>query len=325
MAKTNKFGTLANAVTTIGPDTTMRGNVEGTGTFMVKGKIFGDVDVTGNLHVMDNAKIIGNISANNIYISGHVKGIVKSYETLKINSSATLLGDVHVKAFLTDSGSNFSGRCYLIKTKNELSYPQKNTTKVDDKVLPSNSIKKQKKTLQKINNRNLLKNKNTTDSTFNKNSAIMDKDIINKSKPKGETNQAVIEADKLNNKFTNSYSKNTVEKKIISKKLSTDNKIEDKNLKNIQDKNLYLDEPDTVKQKFSFKNLFKKNQAVDEEHHTVNKIIYSKNQVPDSKKDFSKKSSEDSVITQIFNKKEKNNELTDEEIKTVLENFDDET
>ena len=62
--------------TTIGPNTYFRGDIQSDGGVRVQGILEGSVDITGNLVITDGAKVVAEIRANNVSISGAVKGNV---------------------------------------------------------------------------------------------------------------------------------------------------------------------------------------------------------------------------------------------------------
>ena len=62
--------------TNIGSNTYFRGDIQSDGGVRIQGIVEGSIDITGNLVITDGAKVVAEIRANNISISGAVKGNV---------------------------------------------------------------------------------------------------------------------------------------------------------------------------------------------------------------------------------------------------------
>jgi len=76
--------------TLIGVNTFLEGNIETEGTVRIDGKIKGNVKVKGDVYIGKDANINGNISANNVYMSGRVDGNIEAKGVLRILSTAQL-------------------------------------------------------------------------------------------------------------------------------------------------------------------------------------------------------------------------------------------
>jgi hypothetical protein len=64
----------ARIETVIGPNAHFRGNLISEGGIRIDGIFEGNIETTGNLVIGESAKVIADIRANNISISGAVKG-----------------------------------------------------------------------------------------------------------------------------------------------------------------------------------------------------------------------------------------------------------
>lgn len=89
------------------------GNVHGQGHLRIDGKIEGNIDYEGDLTIGQEAKIIGNIKANNIDLSGSVEGNIKARENLTLLPTAKLIGDVEVENFIIHEKAHFQGSCTM--------------------------------------------------------------------------------------------------------------------------------------------------------------------------------------------------------------------
>jgi len=78
-----------------------------------------DGDVTGNitadpasasiLVVSESARVIGEVRADHVIISGHVTGPIHSTELLELQPKAVIEGDVHYKALEMHQGATIAG------------------------------------------------------------------------------------------------------------------------------------------------------------------------------------------------------------------------
>jgi len=102
--------------TVIGADTTINGDIKSDGSLRIDGKITGNIEVQGDLFIGSSAVINGNITANNIELSGTVVGNVHSENLMRMLSTAKLYGDMQVNAFVADEGAFFKGKCSMPKS-----------------------------------------------------------------------------------------------------------------------------------------------------------------------------------------------------------------
>lgn len=103
-----KFDTL------IGVNSVFEGNIQSEGVIRIDGKVKGDLKVDGDAFIGANAIITGNISANNIHHAGTIEGNISANGTLRILSTAKILGDIKVRSFVADEGGIFHGKCSML-------------------------------------------------------------------------------------------------------------------------------------------------------------------------------------------------------------------
>jgi len=105
-----------NVDTIIGSNTVFDGNITSDGTIRVEGKVKGDLKISGDVIVGIEAVITGNVTANNVHLSGTVEGNIHSTGMLRILSSAKLYGDIQVHSFVADEGGIFQGKCSMLES-----------------------------------------------------------------------------------------------------------------------------------------------------------------------------------------------------------------
>ena len=95
--------------TIVGPNAYFRGEIQSDGGVRVDGIIEGDIDITGNLVVGEGAKIIAEIRANNISISGAIKGNI-SGNRVEILETGRVWGDLTINSLLLNEGAYLRGQ-----------------------------------------------------------------------------------------------------------------------------------------------------------------------------------------------------------------------
>ncbi len=95
--------------TVLGPNTNVHGNISSSGGVRIDGNFEGTIDITGNLIIGENARVIATISAHNVQIQGIVQGDVTA-KRLEILDTGKLWGDIAVDSFVLDDGGFFRGQ-----------------------------------------------------------------------------------------------------------------------------------------------------------------------------------------------------------------------
>lgn len=102
-------------------DTTLEENITFTGTikfqkpFMIKGVVKGTIDATSDLVIDTTARVAANIKAKRVLIRGAVRGNITATSLVRVCSTGELTGDIRAGNVVLDPGSNFSGKCTMIK------------------------------------------------------------------------------------------------------------------------------------------------------------------------------------------------------------------
>jgi len=95
--------------TVVGPNAYFRGDIQADGGIRVDGIFEGSIDITGNLVIGEGAKIIADIQANNISISGAIKGNI-SGNRVEILETGRVWGDLTVNSLLLNEGAYLRGQ-----------------------------------------------------------------------------------------------------------------------------------------------------------------------------------------------------------------------
>ena len=99
----------AGIETKIGPNAHFQGNIQSDGNVRIDGIFEGSIDVTGNLVIGEAAKIIAEIVANNVSISGAIKGNING-NRVEILKTGRVWGDLTITSLLLEEGAYFRGQ-----------------------------------------------------------------------------------------------------------------------------------------------------------------------------------------------------------------------
>ena len=100
--------------TLIGPQMTIRGDLQFSGGLYVEGRIVGTVVAEAGkpamLTLAENGSIEGEIRAPVVVINGRLDGDVHAEERVELASKARVLGNVHYKVVEMAAGAMLTGR-----------------------------------------------------------------------------------------------------------------------------------------------------------------------------------------------------------------------
>lgn len=117
---------------TIGPNTYIKGEVQGDGGLRIDGVIEGTIELTGNLVVTESAKIRAEVKASNISVAGAIQGNVTA-NRVEILDTGRVWGDLTVKSLLINEGAYFRGQTIMPQ---DMQPPQLEAPKSKGKSLP---------------------------------------------------------------------------------------------------------------------------------------------------------------------------------------------
>lgn len=113
---------MSNFDIIIGPNSTIKGDIESEGSIRVDGHIIGNITSLGSVIISENANILGNIISHSADIYGKCEGNVHVKGKINIHQNSSLIGDIIAKSFNTKEGSLFKGNC-LVDPTEELIIP----------------------------------------------------------------------------------------------------------------------------------------------------------------------------------------------------------
>ena len=105
--------------TIIGPNSTLRGDIETGGFTRIDGNVMGNVTASGRVVIGERARIKSNVSGTAITIGGVVCGNVIAAESLLILSTALVMGDIITRRIQADNGCLVHGKVLVCPDEEE--------------------------------------------------------------------------------------------------------------------------------------------------------------------------------------------------------------
>ncbi|MBT9331605.1 bactofilin family protein [Paracidobacterium acidisoli] len=95
---------------TIGKSLVIKGEVTGSESLYIDGKVEGSINLAGNrVTIGRNGQVAANISAREIVVLGKVRGNVNASDRVDIRSEGSLTGDVTAQRISIEDGAFFKG------------------------------------------------------------------------------------------------------------------------------------------------------------------------------------------------------------------------
>lgn len=99
--------------TVLATDITFTGNIKFTKPFMIKGKVFGSIEATGDLVIGENAVVKADVSACRVLVKGGLEGNVNAEKLVFVTADGSVLGDITAPQVILEPGSRFTGKCTM--------------------------------------------------------------------------------------------------------------------------------------------------------------------------------------------------------------------
>ena len=92
-------------------DVEIKGNLKFSGELTFAGKLDGEIQSEGALHLGDETVVCGNINVHSAVLRGKVSGNVFAKEKIEIKSMGELFGDIRASKLVIEEGATFVGKC----------------------------------------------------------------------------------------------------------------------------------------------------------------------------------------------------------------------
>ena len=93
----------------IAPGLTIEGKIIGKGHVRVAGRFKGDIHVEGNLHIDADARVEGQVKANEVVVSGELQGNIDSARHVELRQGGAINGDVKAGSLTVATGARMRG------------------------------------------------------------------------------------------------------------------------------------------------------------------------------------------------------------------------
>ncbi len=102
-------GQAAKIETVIGANCRMNGVLQSDGGIRIEGMFEGQIQTAGNLIVSESARVVADVQAHNVVVSGQIKGNVTA-NRVEITETGKLFGDLNVNTLLLNEGAFLRGQ-----------------------------------------------------------------------------------------------------------------------------------------------------------------------------------------------------------------------
>ena len=99
----------------LGPELEIQGDVNVSGSLLIYGKVFGNIQSSGSVRTANGSIVNGNISANDATIGGKVEGDLDVDKKVTLGDTSYLTGNLKASILTIEEGAKFDGVCSMLK------------------------------------------------------------------------------------------------------------------------------------------------------------------------------------------------------------------
>ncbi|MGB1125223.1 MAG: bactofilin family protein [Phycisphaeraceae bacterium] len=97
--------------TIVGADSHFEGKLTFERTARINGKFDGTINGKGELQVSQNALCKADVQAGAVSVDGRIEGNVQAGDTVRLNGSGVVKGDINAAKMVMQEGASFYGMC----------------------------------------------------------------------------------------------------------------------------------------------------------------------------------------------------------------------
>ena len=101
--------------TVMANDIKFTGNIRFAKPFMIKGFVTGSIESNTDLVIDTDAQVNAEIKAGRVLVKGKVNGNITGKDLVLITATGSVYGDITCAQVVLEPGSDFSGRCTMLK------------------------------------------------------------------------------------------------------------------------------------------------------------------------------------------------------------------
>lgn len=109
--------------TIVGATVKVEGDLASDGDIKIDGEVTGKIKTTKNLYVGPTAKIQADIEAQNAVFAGLVKGDIKIKDSLILQETGKVDGNISCGRLAIAEGAHFSGSCAMPEAQGSVAEP----------------------------------------------------------------------------------------------------------------------------------------------------------------------------------------------------------
>ena len=98
-------------MTVVGADSHFEGKLTFERTAKINGKFDGTINGKGELQVSQNALCKADVQAGAVSVDGRIEGNVRAGDTVRLNGSGVVKGDINAAKMVMQEGASFYGLC----------------------------------------------------------------------------------------------------------------------------------------------------------------------------------------------------------------------
>jgi len=95
--------------TVLGPGVYYQGTLNGSGGVRIEGGFDGTIEIKGQLHIAEGAKVTARVHASAVTVGGSLKGNITA-DKVEILATGRIWGDIETAAFATEEGAFLRGQ-----------------------------------------------------------------------------------------------------------------------------------------------------------------------------------------------------------------------
>jgi cytoskeletal protein CcmA (bactofilin family) len=111
------------SISIISTDSIIKGDMESEGDIRIDGKLIGNINCKAKIIIGQQGKVEGNLNGNQADILGTINGDIKMTGQLNLMGNSIINGNIHVGKLQMESTVNFNGKCVMGANVVELTQP----------------------------------------------------------------------------------------------------------------------------------------------------------------------------------------------------------
>src|SRR5882672_8496367 len=104
------MNTTPNSKNVLSSDVEIKGNLKFSGELTMEGKLEGEINTDGVLHLGETGAVNGNVNANSVIVRGKINGNLIAKDKIEIKSKAEVFGDIRAAKLVIEEGVTFVGK-----------------------------------------------------------------------------------------------------------------------------------------------------------------------------------------------------------------------